>query len=370
MRLTKDTPEGDIISPEPSKTQSELAQNNAKASLDAKASGQTVLATEPTYIDLEFNRTCNFRCVFCFIHGVPEVLQKSHRQDRDLEFDEILKLTNNLHATLQIAGPIGGDLFTTKDVWKVLSETQSTVYSLDTNGYLMNEKIIKKLIATGKTINLKISVNAANEHDYKKMAGKNVSLARLTKNILFLNREILSTKAPISVTLSFVIFKSNLEQIPEMLLFAKNTQCRTVKFNHLAENFSEDHEAAILENKNFDYAGEKLNDPFNDINQRAESLANELGINYSIFTHSNFEDAKMYKDCSFPWRLIRVYKNGDYYVCYHHDKLGNIVDENISSMAELWNSENIVRLRQDILNNCVSRYCKNAKCSYVKKTEI
>lgn len=60
------------------------------------------------------------------------------------------------------------------------------------------------------------------------------------------------------------------------------------------------------------------------------------------------------KICSIPFKKIEIDSFGDVYTCcpcyINNNKIGNIFDENITSVFDIWNSKQAVELRQKLIN--------------------
>jgi MoaA/NifB/PqqE/SkfB family radical SAM enzyme len=74
-----------------------------------------------------------------------------------------------------------------------------------------------------------------------------------------------------------------------------------------------------------------------------------------------------YSACREPWRWLNIAANGDVLpCCWAVQPLGNLNE--VGSLADIWNGEKMVELRDDIRENRVNKHvCVGASCVYVAR---
>jgi radical SAM protein with 4Fe4S-binding SPASM domain len=73
------------------------------------------------------------------------------------------------------------------------------------------------------------------------------------------------------------------------------------------------------------------------------------------------------QDCAHPWTWLDIDARGNVKPCCHATKvLGNI---NQNNLEEVWNGEQMMRLRGAIHEGYVDPICRHAACTYVRDTE-
>lgn len=157
-----------------------------------------------TDVDLLVTRGCNFSCKHCFVSCSIE-----ERKNDKIDIAQWKKIIDNLcDLGLNLANITGGEPFTYPDLMELLEYLDSKKIDifLLTNGFLLNEEIIKKLTSFRK-IRVQISVDGASLEIHDMMRNTKNSLDRICENIMLLR------KYNIQVTMATTLSKYNYDEI-------------------------------------------------------------------------------------------------------------------------------------------------------------
>lgn len=177
----------------------------------------------PLTIQYELTSACNMSCPYCYNDsGIIK--------EKDLNQDEWLSITNRLVAeggVFQVIFSGGEPLLRKQDILKMLEifDKDGTVFSLITNGVLLDEQLIKKL-SSYTWLEIQISIDFPdNRHD----------LVRNYKgafSIIDKNLEILY-KYKIPFRIATVVTKNNLSILNEMIDYALHKKANEIIFSEV-----------------------------------------------------------------------------------------------------------------------------------------
>jgi MoaA/NifB/PqqE/SkfB family radical SAM enzyme len=160
-------------------------------------------------VKLEPTTRCNFKCDFCYGRHLPQ-------GDLSLEnFNNFMQRIPNVKA-IELTGE--GEPFLNKDIFNMLQicDEQKLWVQMTTNGSLLNEDRINKLLSTGLS-SLAISMETFNPIDFTRYraGGKLYKTLETIKAIVKLRREL---EHPIKLGLWVTLLK---ETLPQVGLFHK-----------------------------------------------------------------------------------------------------------------------------------------------------
>lgn len=156
--------------------------DNRSLSIQERNSRKTILSCKPLYVDVELNRICNYKCLFCFCHGM-------HSKDR-LTFEDIDKLAPLFDYAEIIETSKAAEPFSTPDlfVYFLQKARQNNPFSLIhsvTNGSILSDQLLNAIFLY-KLDHIYISINSDTEDKYKEISGGG-SLHKVLNNIKKIN---------------------------------------------------------------------------------------------------------------------------------------------------------------------------------------
>lgn len=292
---------------------------------------------------------CNLNCLMCSGYS-PLLKKKDHRQNKDFLPKEILdKLVNSLDALnvqlVTITG--GGEPFLhpyLMDFVRALCKTRKDV-TIITNGTMIQDEQLPELLKLD--VNLRFSLIAASAEKYVEVHPNQTAktFLRLKNNLAFIKntRERIHSRSVISIL--FVIFKNNFEEIPVMFNMGKEYNVDFVHFmpaifnqEEMKELFLNDADFKILK----DIAVHSKDSLCTDIT----NVCNDLKINQNFVTNMNKLDLKRSTPCYKGWNFCWILANGDVLPCCNcNTSLGNIKDE---TLENIWHSKRYSEQRRSM----------------------
>jgi len=180
--------------------------------------------TDKKRIIWEITRNCNYSCKHCCSSS------KSIVPCFELSFKQIITVLNDLKLYgIEEIYYSGGEPFSRKDMLEILEETSNRDIkcNISTNGFFINQHIIDRL-KTIKLGKIHISLDSHKEKDYNLFRGgdyfsRTISAIELIKsNNLYLR-------------IGVVIWKNNVDEIEDIILFLRNLGVDEVVFNWLVK---------------------------------------------------------------------------------------------------------------------------------------
>lgn len=278
-------------------------------------------ANFPSQINVDLTQICNLRCVHCPYSEFSKALKDRHSLSYDLNkkmVDEVAKYGQNTQY-IRYTGN-GEPLLHAQciDILDYAVKNSNSLVTLTTNGTLLNEKNIDKLLAT-KLYLIDISIDANSKETYKQIRGGNFDI--LKKNVINLLKRRNELAGETKVVTNFI--KQPLNDFE-------------------AEDFEK-----FWKDEGVDYVViRKLHSAGNNKKAIADKLQN----------------GSIRKPCLYPWERILLNAEGMLSFC-PVDWTGDAVifDYNIITIKEAWRSHKMEALRLAHLSNNFSEYkqCRN-----------
>lgn len=267
----------------------------------------------PMHLDIGLTSWCNLRCKMCFRNADSPNIEKQYMS---LEMARKIATECRELGVYAIALGEGSEGLLhpqIEEIIDIFSEAGMLELFVMTNGILLNDNLIKKIISS-KVDRVNISIDAATKETYKKIRGANLDI--LEKNI----ERFLELRGNRKTPLLRVSFVKQEENISEIELFL--------------EKWKE--KADVVD--------------FQDV------------VNYENVDKLIQIDRQIDYICPPPFTRLCIKWNGDIYPCSNpyskYFKIGNINDITIK-MA--WESEVITKLRKDMLEKNMPLACKNCR---------
>lgn len=309
----------------------------------------------PDKATLELTMRCNLNCYMC------------HRGkgSKELSTVELKEVINNLGDVKKVH-LTGGEIFLRKDIFEILDYLEGKEVSLNTNGTLLSEEQVKRLLKYDNINRVGISIDGIGAlHD--RIRGLSNAFERAVNAAKLLSGEF-------PVVVNTVVLDENLGTLDDILRLAKSLSAEEYRIEMEMFSTPEDvestkhflgdrcHIAAHIKVKDaYDYQLEK----FREVIDNLRGLSSKIGIKFGIGPKAADIDNKEFYtgDIREKKRLIckhllvaRVDPSGDMIFCHSLKKsFGSLLDSNLS---ELWNGEEFMTFRKKLLQNNLLPVCK------------
>jgi MoaA/NifB/PqqE/SkfB family radical SAM enzyme len=322
----------------------------------------------PFKLQLNPTNRCNLKCKFCWLRDFDS---------GNLNLDEIsekkyLKIIEEAHELnvkeIEITG--GGEPMMRKDIMKIIESIKKHKMKgrLITNGTLLNEKIIKKLISIGwDEIVVSLDAPTKEVNDYLRGEGSFEESVKAIKILQIMKNDSNSEKPKLSIHM--VICNKNIHLLPKMFEFIYSFGCKNLLIEPIVLLagrtragkdllIEKKHEKKLLKyleeakkvayEHNFETNVDKLEIKFiENINKMEEVIKNE-GIKKSILS----------MPCYQPWYSMIIRPWGVVGPCCMFDGNESILEK---SLKEIWFGEYFESIRKMLKNNELPGFC--SKCN-------
>lgn len=160
----------------------------------AYCSGIDLYNYEPVWLNLELSGICNCKCFYCPFHGLQNIKEG---QKRLMTWDTLISVINQIKripSIKKLSTTGAGELFVNPEWYEMLeffvSQTSISYVNMYTNGILLNEKNVEKLISLNiEKLELEISIDGKTpeENDSYRVGS---DYGKIKKNIRYLENRI------------------------------------------------------------------------------------------------------------------------------------------------------------------------------------
>lgn len=331
-------------------------------------------AGPPLRAALTMTDRCNLRCSSCAVW-------KRNNQDKELSFDEIIKIIDEcISLGVRIFYIFGGEPFIRKDFLDVISyiSKEKKLFSETvTNGTLITKEVAERIIES-KMNKIWISIDGP-ENIHNVLRGVEGTFQRALTGLNNLIEEKKKKNSDILVDLAVTVSKPNYKYLPKIVDIVKNMPLYEINIRHMGVFLEND-----IRNLN-EILGEKFKLNLNNnelcFSTGKEILLNReeclelrtilkeietLGNKYNIPIHiepgldtiTDWTIGKKINSCLHLWTQLNINAQGKVIPCLWYDLL-EIGDVRKSSIKEIWNNERYQYIRKNFskLKSC-------SKCCY------
>jgi radical SAM protein with 4Fe4S-binding SPASM domain len=286
----------------------------------------------PKIIAVELTNDCNYKCTFCPMNNKksdiikrPVKRKKTYMSVKDFEL-----IINKYHYYMDVLNiSHHGESLMHPELDKIVLvlKKYKVKYSITTNGSLLNKRC-RDILNSYPPTSIMFSLYSVYDKSYSKICG-NQNLDNVFYNLeLFAKSNNNKTKL-IFRTLNIPLLKDEYHE-----------------FNHIIDSIMKRNDI-----KNYEYNYNVLN-----------SWAGR--VNISKFDKDLKKHIKKDKYCIQPWLHVIIGSDCGVYICNNHEEasIGNIKKE---SLFDIWNSDEYLKIRQNILKgkfNNNNKICK--ECDY------
>ena len=240
-------------------------QKNKYQALWEFARGQSLVHTTPPALQIARTNVCNLKCVYCTDHRVgnevPRTKQEGETWRRLLELIPRSE-TLAFHGISEFL--VDPEFFDTVQ----RCADAGAALSINTNGSVGGPRYVQVLADYPGPLSVNFSLDAATRATFLRVRGADFD--RILKNIRSYIAGFESRQDRTWLSLSFVIMKSNVEEIIPFIHLAKDLGVQAVKFYRLHEYDGLDWEIPTKTGDRFNYRAESTGTFVKQFNQRIE----------------------------------------------------------------------------------------------------
>jgi len=313
------------------------------------------LKSYPRFAQVVITTNCNLNCVMC------------DKNNHDAKYELSNKILCDLIKIMPYLQKLvlrGGEVFLYKNFNNILDEAQknNVVIEILTNGLLLNENNIKKLIKSNAILVFSIDSPMKTTYEYIR---KGASFEKLIKNILLLNKIKKELKSEIKFNINMVVMKMNYKQIPDMIKFARKYDFNGLTLNPINGEYIENCFSYKVDNRIIKELSEKRGEyeimAKNNNIILINKLPNKTVFKFNsdtCFDNNYCENNSSRKFCHVPWREIFldtgfIFKPG----CLCEQQIEGADLEKDNNIIYLWNSHFMKNYRKNIIAHNEKEIC-------------
>jgi radical SAM protein with 4Fe4S-binding SPASM domain len=331
----------------------------------------------PASVTIEVNYDCNFRCPSCAL-WTKEFKSSRIGERKKLSLAELQQILSRLAALgVQHVHFGGGEPLVRKDFLDIVASAKACGMetSVFTNGYLINEKIARRIVQCGLD-RLNVSIDGPNPEVNDRARGVSGAFERTVNGIRILlaqQRELGSTTPDIA--LHCTVSAGNFSSIPDLVDLAQSLGVRTIRFQYASVVSQETKERTnrmmgetVIDAHTFadlpdgvllgDGQLENLESVVAEAKKRAGSgLRCELDVAFEKGDREVLKQGKFpVSACDLPWRSAIISPIGDVLPCsmYTEYRLGNVQE---TPFERIWNGQRARKMRRR-LSEAVPPLCQ------------
>ena len=299
----------------------------------------------PITMDIEPTTGCNFRCTMCQVSS-PDFKSKN------LDYDMFKKTIDDNKQLLKIKLQGMGEPLVNNNFFNMMeyASKYSIVSEITTNGSLLNEKNIKKLLKANIS-RITISIDGATADVFQKIRVKSnfETVVSNCKNLITsFKKKIIRPE----ISAWCVVQNDNVGQFEDIY-----NLCRKIGFDKLTYQFY----LSGWGKEEWNNINKEKKVEINSLNQKIQEIkkrGSAEGMEVNIFEENLLSFSKQ---CVWPWESSYISKTGDVVPCciIGDEKVVSFGNIKKNTFKEIWNSDEYKNFRNSIKNNQIPNYCKN-----------
>jgi radical SAM protein with 4Fe4S-binding SPASM domain len=315
-----------------------------------------VMESLPSCFYIASVKGCPYSCAMC-----PEHYTKPQNISEDL-LRKIEPYFNNL----KVLGIHGGGEPLLGNIGYFVEQSikHSFVLHMNTTGFFLSKKISDMLLKT--KLSIKFSIHAGKPDTYRKIMGQDFE--KVLENIAYLVKKDREENKNSDFGFSFIVMKENIDEIEDFLKIAHKSGVENVRFMRLKPN-QQILQGVKMPDREFEFnyyeqSNSKVKRIFLKRLPYYKKLAGELGIRIGTGSmelaarYFQFPFRRRRGICKAPWiGQLQIQQDGSVRPCCHLGySLGNL---NNSTLEEIWNSEDMQRIRTSFQNGRFPWECRS-----------
>jgi radical SAM protein with 4Fe4S-binding SPASM domain len=295
----------------------------------------------PRNLYIEVTNRCNLKCRACILY------QGSWESARDVTLDELVRITDQLPQLEHIALHGIGEPLLNPALPAMIRhlKNRNTFVFFNSNGILLDENRQNALINAGLD-DLRISLDAANQHDYKAMRDSD-RFEQIVSNLrAFVNRlRRLKVSRP-ALSLWYLGTRENINALPEFVRLAADIGINQVYLQRLVYFNDNDGYGLATPDKTLVASDDRIRQRV----EQGQDLAKQLGVHFKASglasplesVQADTRNHHSWKGCFRPTTLMYITANGNVLPCcispfstsdYASIILGNVFE---TPLEEIW----------------------------------
>lgn len=320
----------------------------------------------PSILTLQLTYKCNYTCIMCQKSSLDKNVYTSQMDDMDFEqLEQLLKSSAENISVLRITG---GEPLMYPEFEKLIDLLNliDLKYTILTNGYMLNESIVKKMLKN--CLQISISIDSVDNDVYSYMR-KDGDLNKVIQNIQMINRLKKSKQTPF-LNIATTCFTFNIEGLYKIVEF-----CHKYKIHSMSVSEGGYYNTPLIKEEHFIKNNRKQCELAVNKTQR---VADELKIIIrwsSQVLYFSKEENQLIANRNKISGCVNFFISGlltpdfKFRIC---PLSAPVLDINSRSLQEIWNSNEMKKCRELILqnnfpNSC--RYCTDYNNNFEKKQE-
>lgn len=326
------------------------------------------LKSMPQGIHITLTRRCNMKCTFCYLRRYSSGSDISKRS-----CEEISRLFPYLKRLVWQ----GGEAFLHPQFRKMIAKSTrfpNIQQTLLTNGSFLNEEWIELFLKIPE-FHLVIPIESVKKETYEGLR-KGGSFKKLKRNINLVNSLRKNSNNKIYLSMNTILMKKNYMELKRIVDFAVENKFYHIIFTPLYPNGTEFYKKERIspdDNKICGYLSVLMPKLL------AKAAKNNVYLDDRFTSSIKKEKRKRYqKDwpgpigiagCLAPWQQVFIESTGEVKnYCHCGYTIGNL---NANSILEIWNGDDVIKLRANILNKDDYHLCNQiCKSGVLNKSDL
>ncbi len=315
------------------------------------------MENKPGICCLSISEKCMLRCKMC------NMWEKNITNSVDISYwERFLVSLNKFTGNAPYINFVGGESLMsnkTLDIIKYASDL-GFLTTLASNGYIINDEMAKK-IDDSCLKEISLSLDSLNEETHDFLRGSKGAFRRVINAIEYLYKEARN----VQIKINTVIIERNLDEIVDLAKWIiRDSRIVSANFQAITQPFNTKPEDGWYEKKEYrflwprnpnkvEYVMDELTKLKHENKHKINNPASQLQIYKSYFKNPQCFIKKT--GCHIDKQVINVNSNGQMFICYNYDSIGDIKQENFD-IKELWGS-----LQADLVRNNINTCKKNCQ---------
>ena len=295
---------------------------------------------------IELTTHCNLNCIWCY-RGDPAY---KHILNKDMPFEKLKKIVENTNGKFRMVhlGGLGEPLLYPKIIDAVeLVKNLSDKVKITTNGILLTEKLIDKLVDAGLT-HIEISIDAFSKHKNIEFRGAN--LDKILKMIKYI-----SDQNRLYLQINSVVANINYEYLLHAVEILK--ECKNIKILHLIPLFEtkqcQEHGIQRISEEDFQGLLKKL---YEDIQKYGLKWRLEPPVHGGIKADPIIEMKRRLNICFTCFEDPYISVEGELLPCGRQKLYGGA--DATFGFEKAWNHPKLLKFRENMLKGRIPKLCR------------
>lgn len=326
--------------------------NKLKELLAYTKSKYNKLINKPSVAHINITDRCNFSCQQCSIW--------KKQLKKELTTNEWVKIIKKIikELNIRVIKFTGGEPLLRNDIFQLIEfcKKNKIFIGMSTNGYLINKRNAERLKKAGLN-EVFISLDSIEEQKHDNLRRKKCSYK---KAISALN---LLKDSNIFVGIATVITNQNINELLNLVHFAKQNKLDSIFFQPLYQNFGKKHDPKwYLKSKllpKYDKRLVKSIDSLIEYQKKKGLIGNNIQQLEAFQQYFKNPGKRIPKACKTGTTDIAIDPYGNMLLCFNLKPIGNLLENH---PLELWSSNEAKKRRVEILN--CKRTCNLLNCNF------